>query len=64
MREARERANLTQERFGFRAGLHPTYISQLERGLGNPSLDVLTRIAKALHLSLSDLVRSAEEKGH
>lgn len=33
-----------------------SYLSTLESGLGNPTLDVLTRIAAALDMTLGDLV--------
>ena len=38
-----------------RSGLHRTYISQLERGRRNPTLDVISRIAAALNVDLPDL---------
>jgi transcriptional regulator with XRE-family HTH domain len=46
---------------GFRAKVHPTYISQLERGLKSPSLDVIAALAKALSIKPHALIRSAEE---
>lgn len=41
LRNARENAGISQEQLAERAGLHRTYISQLERGLKSPSLDVI-----------------------
>lgn len=61
LRAARARAGLSQERLAFRGGVHPTYISQLERGLKSPSLDVLAALAKALHQRPSALLREAED---
>ena len=62
IREARLRASLSQERLAFSAGVHPTYISQLERGLKSPTLDVVASLAKALQREPHTLVRSAEAR--
>jgi transcriptional regulator with XRE-family HTH domain len=48
LREARQAANITQEELAFRADLHRTYISLLERGLRSPTLESLFRICEAL----------------
>jgi transcriptional regulator with XRE-family HTH domain len=47
---------LSQERLAARADLHWTYVSGIERGVRNPGLNILVRLAKALELPLSDLV--------
>ena len=60
LRRAREAAGLTQEELAFRARLHRTYISILERELKSPTLDVLGRICRVLGLPVSALVRRAE----
>lgn len=51
LREARESAGISQEQLAERAGLHRTYISQLERGLKSPSLDVIVSLAKGLRIT-------------
>lgn len=61
LQEARLLAALTQERLAFKSHVHPTYISQIERGLKSPSLDVVAAIALALHIKASELIRMAEE---
>lgn len=61
IREARERGGLSQEQLGFRSGVHPTYISQLERGLKSPSLEVVAGIARALKVKPHALVKAAED---
>ena len=48
LRKAREAAGLTQEEVSFRAGVHRTYVSLLERDKKSPTLDVLFRICGAL----------------
>lgn len=45
---ARAAAGLSQEEVGFRAGLHRTEISQLERGLRVPRIDTLAKLCGAL----------------
>jgi transcriptional regulator with XRE-family HTH domain len=51
---------LTQEALAEKAGLHPTYISMVARGVRNPTLDVSARIAKALKISLPTLIENAQ----
>ena len=59
----RKRAGMSQERLGLRAKIHPTYISQLERGLKSPSLEVVAALAKALGRKPHELIRAAEDAG-
>jgi transcriptional regulator with XRE-family HTH domain len=63
IREARLRAGMSQERLAFRASVHPTYVSQLERGLKSPSLEVVASLAKALNQKPHTLIRAAEDEG-
>ncbi|HWD92914.1 MAG TPA: helix-turn-helix transcriptional regulator [Verrucomicrobiae bacterium] len=53
----RKLSRLTQEKLAEKAELVPTYISDVERGSVNISVDALVRIAKALNVELADLVR-------
>lgn len=55
LRGLREDAGLTQEQLSSKTGLHVTYISGLERGRRNPTLSVLTSLARAFDLNLSEL---------
>jgi transcriptional regulator with XRE-family HTH domain len=52
---------LSQEQLAELAGIHRTYISQIERGLKSPTLEVLIRIATALDLRTSSLLLELEE---
>lgn len=56
VKRARTAAKLSQERLAFAAELHPTFISQIERGIGNPSLYVIARLADALGIQVRRLV--------
>ncbi len=52
---------MTQEGLAYASGVHPTYVSQLERGLKSPSLDVIAALATALDQKAYVLIRAAEE---
>lgn len=52
IRQIRLQRDLTQEELGERANLHYSYIGQVERGDKIPSLKTLSKIAKALNVSL------------
>lgn len=58
----REALGLSQEELADRAGIHRTYVSQLERGLKSPTLSVLIKVAKALDTKPSLLVRAFEDE--
>jgi len=48
LRAARLEAQLSQEELAFRAGLHRTYVSLIERGIKSPTLETFFRICAAL----------------
>lgn len=48
-------SGLSQEAFADKCGLDRTYISGIERGVRNPTLEVLYIIATGLHTDLSEL---------
>jgi transcriptional regulator with XRE-family HTH domain len=51
----------SQEDLAFESGLHRTYISGVERGVRNPTVMVLQRIADALSVEPAELLRSAKQ---
>ena len=51
LRKLREEKGWTQEELADKAGMHFTYIGQIERGIRNPSLINLERLAKALKIN-------------
>lgn len=51
---------LSQEGLADLAGMHRTYVSEIERGLRNPSFRNLFKLATALEVPLSELVAQAE----
>jgi transcriptional regulator with XRE-family HTH domain len=60
VRELRNNAGLSQEKFAELAGLHRTYISGIERGERNVSLINIASIANALNISMSELLEGVE----
>ena len=57
VRALREERGWSQERLAERAGLHPTYVSSVERGERNVTLLSILRLAGALRADPGDLVR-------
>ncbi len=53
--EIRKRQGLSQERLAERASISAQYVSNIERGKENPTLDLLLRLAEALRVSLGQL---------
>jgi len=51
---------LSQEGLADLAGMHRTYVSEIERGLRNPSYRNLFKLAAALEVPLSELIGRAE----
>jgi transcriptional regulator with XRE-family HTH domain len=58
----RKRLGLSQEALAEAAGLHPTYISLVERGLRCPSTRVLIALAGGLETKPSNLLGSIERE--
>lgn len=57
VRRARGRKGLTQEEFAEKSGFSQQYISDLERGLRNPTVVTLFELAQALEIKPIDLLR-------
>lgn len=60
VRSCREGLGLTQEEFAERAGIHRTYLSDIERGSRNVSLLNIERLASALSMDISELFHRVE----
>ena len=60
VRVARHRKEWSQEKLAVRAKMDSTYISELERGQVNVSLDTLVKISKALKIPFSELVKGMD----
>ena len=60
VRRRREELGLTQERLAEKAELDQTYISGIERGLRNPGILNVSKLAKALGMSTSQLCKGMD----
>jgi len=56
VRKARKKLGLSQEVLGLETGIDRTYISGIERGKRNPTLDVIVTIASHLKVTVADLL--------
>jgi len=57
LRIYRKRSGLTQKTLAKKAGVHPVYISALERGVETVSVATLVRISKVLKVRVTDLCK-------
>jgi transcriptional regulator with XRE-family HTH domain len=63
IRRLRWDRNLTIEALAFAAGMHPTYLSGIERGRRNPTWARITGLARALGVPFAVLLETAEQEG-
>ena len=57
MRRLRVGKELSQEAFADEAGIHRTYVSDIERGTRNPTITIVERLAAALGVAASELLK-------
>ncbi len=62
IRRLRAEHRWSQEGLADQCGLHRTYIGAIERGEHNVTLETLERIASALGVAVTDLLREAPRK--
>ena len=58
IRALRKARHLTLRRFGLMIGMDRTYLSGVENGKRNPTVDTLSKIADGLDVPLIELFRS------
>lgn len=61
--DRRRTLRMSQDRLASKAGLHRTYVSEIERNARNMSVRTLVQIAQALDMSISELMQHAEDAG-
>ncbi|WP_338558269.1 helix-turn-helix transcriptional regulator [Erwinia sp. E_sp_B01_3] len=56
VKQLRLQAGLSQEAFALKCGLDRTYVSGIERGLRNPTLEVIAILARGLGIEMKTLI--------
>lgn len=56
VRKLREAKGWSQEDYADRAGIHRTYVSDIERGRRNPTITVVEKLAKPFEVQPSQLL--------
>ena len=51
VRRFRLEKGLSQEEYAFEAGIHRTYVSDIERGARNPTARVIEKLAKPFEIA-------------
>ena len=62
IRGLRAAAGFSQEKFAIAAGVHRTFMGNIERGDANPSLETLEGIARGLGIKVWELIEQAERR--
>jgi len=60
VRHFRELKGISQEELAFEADLHRTYVSGVERGIRNPTVLIVSKLAQALGVAPSKLLEIKE----
>ncbi len=56
LRRLRTEKGWSQEEFADRAGIHRTYVSDIERGARNPTISIVEKLAMPLDVTASVLL--------
>lgn len=60
LRKFRTDRNLSQEQLALSVGLDRTFVSMLERGVRQPTLETIFRLCKELETKPSEMIRRVE----
>jgi len=60
LRERRKQAGLTQEKLALEAGVQRNYVSLIERGIHQPTINIIFKLAAALGCKPSELIADVE----
>jgi transcriptional regulator with XRE-family HTH domain len=62
LQRLRREKGWSQEDMAFESGLHRTYVSGIERGVRNPTLLILDKLAKSLDVAPAELVARSRKR--
>jgi len=62
IKELRKQLELSQEALGLKAEVDRTYVTDVENGRRNVSMEILERLVKALEVSFADFFNAKEFK--
>lgn len=60
VKRLREAKGWSQEELADQAGLHRTYVSGVERGIRNPTVTVLAKLAHGLSVTVSEITETID----
>lgn len=61
IKNLRKSRGMSQEQLAEKIGISPKYLSSIERGKENPTLDIFTKLAAALGVELSEIFNLSVE---
>jgi len=56
LKRIRNGSGLSQEQLSFDADVHRSYVSDIERGVRNPTIQIVYQFAQALHVTMGELL--------
>jgi len=62
LREERERRKLSKYAVAQRSGVSQSMLSLVERGLRNPTMELLLRVADGIEVDLSSIIKKAQRE--
>jgi transcriptional regulator with XRE-family HTH domain len=62
LRSFRRKAGLSQEQLAFAAGVERNFVSLIERGVNQPTIRVIFKLAAALHVAPSEMISMVEKQ--
>ena len=64
LQRARRKRDWSQEDLAFESGIHRTYISGIERGVRNPTITIVAKLAATLGTNVGELLDPPPRKGN
>lgn len=60
IKDIRNKKGITQEQLSESVGINPKYLSSIERGKENPTLNILLQLAQSLDVNLDEIFRHVQ----